>query len=234
MVSNQVHPTVIPTDTRMEAFSRLKSSGFRLEDEDWSEADTRSKLIDCLLKESLGWQEDDIRRELSNDKNRLDYRLSTVTPIVVVEAKRATVSLGTTKRLPHKRVSLDSLLKTAPDLIEHVQQVATYCQSWSTPFAVLTIGAIYIAFVGCRTDGRPWRDGDALVFDILHAEFRFPVLADILCREAVASGSLERELLGDRQAPKAKSVLQTLDDPDAPVPPNPLADMLDPMGQCHS
>jgi hypothetical protein len=229
MVSNQLHPTAIPTDTRIEAFSRLKSSGFRLEDEDWSEADTRSKLIDCILKESLGWQEDDIRRELSTDKKRLDYRLSTVNPVVIVEAKRADLPLPTTKRLPHKRVSLSALLKAVPALQEHVFQVVEYCRNWSTQFAVLTNGTTYIVFAGCRTDGKKLEQGDAIVFDILHDAFQFPALAELLCREAVASGSLERELLGDRQTPKAKSVLQMLDDPDAPVPPNPLADMLDPI-----
>ena len=72
----------------IDTFAKLKQDGCDFEKEDWTESDTRSKFIDRLLIDCLGWQESDIRRELSKCKGRLDYRLSTTIPCVVVEAKK--------------------------------------------------------------------------------------------------------------------------------------------------
>jgi len=54
-----------------------------------SEADTRSKIIDRILKEGLGWDEKDIRREGPIERGYLDYCIThSNRNLLVVEAKR--------------------------------------------------------------------------------------------------------------------------------------------------
>src|SRR5690606_152628 len=55
-----------------------------------TEADTRSKLIDAILREVLGWPETLIEREPYVDESGgyVDYVLSTSHPYFVVEAKK--------------------------------------------------------------------------------------------------------------------------------------------------
>lgn len=51
-------------------------------DEKLTETDTRSKLIDFMLKDVLGWKEEDILREerIIENNSFLDYKLSTNIP----------------------------------------------------------------------------------------------------------------------------------------------------------
>jgi len=118
------------SDTRSAAFAQIKSNGKSCADENWSEADTRSKLIDSLLIECLGWKEGDIRRELHENGSRLDYRLSTVRPRLVIEAKRISITLTTVCKTSPSTVKLDKLQKSYPDLKPHIQQLAQYCHDF--------------------------------------------------------------------------------------------------------
>lgn len=69
-----------------------------LDDKNLSEQDTKSKLIDPLLKEVLGWNEDFIVREASvetkDSMKRPDYWYPKV-PKVIVEAKKLGIDLST-------------------------------------------------------------------------------------------------------------------------------------------
>ena len=64
-------------------FNSFRSDKASFESEDWSEADTRSKLIDRLLIRCLEWPETSIRRELTIKNERLDYLLSVERPVLV-------------------------------------------------------------------------------------------------------------------------------------------------------
>ncbi|MCH8136820.1 MAG: hypothetical protein IIB77_12640 [Proteobacteria bacterium] len=219
-------------DERIEKFAELKEAGCSLESESWNETDTRSKLIDSLLLGCLGWQESDIRRELSNDRSRLDYRLSIATPMVVIEAKKFKTDFALLPSGKPRTNKIQSLLRTTPSLKEHVEQVASYCHRFSIPFAALTNGRSYIVFAGSRTDSTPWLEGDAIVFaDIFSAEFDFAPLHSLLSRESVAASSLHRELLGGRNAAVPATVLSTYADPDAVIEKNPLGSALEPVIQ---
>jgi hypothetical protein len=55
-----------------------------------SESDTRSKIIDAVIKEVLGWPETHIEREphVQETGGYIDYLLSTSHPYFVIEATR--------------------------------------------------------------------------------------------------------------------------------------------------
>lgn len=55
---------------------------------DISESDTRSKLIDNLFINVLGWTENDIMREGHVDSGYYDYKISIAGMTFIVEAKK--------------------------------------------------------------------------------------------------------------------------------------------------
>src|ERR1035441_9858830 len=90
----KTHEREVPPDDIDEAkrtFEALRHSDFNTYmSEHLSEADTRSKIIDVILRDILGWPEGLIRREphVSETNGYIDYLLSTSHPYFVVEAKR--------------------------------------------------------------------------------------------------------------------------------------------------
>ena len=59
-----------------------------LKTQDVSESDTRSKLIDRMLINVLGWDEKDIVREGHVDSGYYDYKISIAGLSYIIEAKR--------------------------------------------------------------------------------------------------------------------------------------------------
>ena len=68
----------------------VKSEFKRFLAEPLSESDTRSKIIDVILRDVMGWPETLIKREphVRETGGYIDYLLSTSHPYFVVEAKR--------------------------------------------------------------------------------------------------------------------------------------------------
>lgn len=75
--------------------------------EDLTESDTRSKLVDYLFIDVLGWNEEDIRREGHVDSGYFYYKISIPGLYFNVEAKRKFSEF----KLPrnHKKATLNSL-----------------------------------------------------------------------------------------------------------------------------
>jgi hypothetical protein len=217
-------------DERIRAFVDLREGGCSIDAEDWTEADTRSKFIDTVLKDCLGWEESNIHRELSKDRKRLDYLLSTTRPVLVVEAKKASHDFPVLKALLSSRCQIDRFMRANPGIREAMLQVVDYCRRFSAPLAVLTNGRTYITFVAVRTDGVPWDEGDAMVFaDIFDGEFNFSYLYNLLARHSIIAGNLVAELLTDGVPIQAQNVLSTYVDPNAIVPRNPIGLALEPL-----
>ncbi|MCX5643497.1 MAG: hypothetical protein NTZ17_02255 [Phycisphaerae bacterium] len=217
-------------DERIKAFVDLREAGCSIDSEDWTEADTRSKFIDTVLMDCLGWNESNVRRERSNDRKRLDYLLSTTRPVLVVEAKKASHGFPILKTPLSSRCQIDRFMRANPGIREAMLQVVDYCRRFSAPLAVLTNGRTYITFVAVRTDGVPWDDGDAMVFaDIFDEKFNFAYLYNLLAKHSVIAGNLVSELLTDGIPIQAQSVLSTYVDPNAIVPRNPIGLALEPL-----
>lgn len=203
-------------DAMTQAFVEFKESSPNIDDDDWSELDTRSKFIDTVLIDCLGWQEGDIRREKSKDGTRLDYLLSTTRPILVVEAKRSSKAFAISGRIKPYSIEIRNLLKVNPALKEAFSQVISYCIKWSVPTAALTNGRSYIIFLAVRTDGIPMEEGKAVVISDIFAEgFNFAHLTHYLMRSVVAEGQLVSELIGTPLPKTLKSVISTYADQDS-------------------
>lgn len=95
-------------DTAFRAFETRRAEFKQYENQDLSESDTRSKVIDPIL-DILGWREQTIQREWHErtEGTFLDYKLATTQPVFVVEAKKNFVHFEIPPRwdapLPHRR-----------------------------------------------------------------------------------------------------------------------------------
>ena len=218
----------IVIDNYTENFADFRKSAASFEAEDWSEADTRSKLIDTLFIDCLGWNEGDIRRELSDAGMRLDYRLSILLPTLIIEAKRSKLSFPVLPIQKPYKVKLKKLLDANPTLKEHIEQVSGYCHVWSIPYAVLTNGRTYIVLTGKRDDRMPLYNGDVyIISDILSNEVDFTDIFNLLSKQAVATGSLQKMLGHARPDVISRSVLNTYLNPDAICPNNLMSESVE-------
>ncbi|WP_146139306.1 P-loop NTPase fold protein [Simplicispira suum] len=207
----------------IDAYGKLQLS-------DSNEAETRFKVIDGMLEDVLGWQRDDLSLEPPCSEfghtEFADYHVKTATTSLIVEAKKA----GATFTLPNnlKSGKLGGFLSSGA-IGEAIRQARQYCQTKSAPFAVVTNGDAWIVFPAVRTDGIEFNDTQARIFRSLKdIECRFVEFWELLSRQRVIEGNLEKELLqADRDVP-IRRALTLLRDPDARLGRNTLYQHLSP------
>lgn len=164
-----------------------------------NEAATRLKVIDHVLRGVLGWTDDDISPEehVSEDGTTTysDYILRTANTAIVVEAKKAGAAFNTSRG--QRRVKLGNAFLQS-ELGAAIVQARDYARKLSIDFAVATNGATWAVFPAQRHDQVKFHDSSAFVFWSLEEALQenYQEFVDLLSREAVISGSLERALLG--------------------------------------
>lgn len=126
---------------------------------DISESDTRSKIIDCIFKDVLGWTEDDIERERFVRTGYYDYELSTSTFRFVIEAKKTNVEF----KLPQKgrTIKLQTLYSGNKDVLN---QIRNYLFERGLLYGVITNGRQFIIAKFVNTDGTNWLENNAIIF----------------------------------------------------------------------
>lgn len=195
-----------------------------------NEAETRAKVIDGILKDVLGWHEDDLSREerVSEDGTTTfaDYIVRTATTAFIVEAKKA----GATFAVATNQTSgkLGGVLQegTVGDCI---RQVRDYCRKKHIPFAVVTNGGCWIIFPAVRTDQVTFEDTQAIIFkDLKSIQERFVQFWELLSRQRVTEGNLENELLSPERKATGRRVLSLLHEPGFRLGRNALYEYIEP------
>ena len=164
---------------------------FKVDDGMLSEADTRSKFIDPVFKDVLGWNESDIRREKPVAQGYVDYVLGSDYSYLLIEAKRSKprFQLNATEKPRRLKLSGPHLLGNRK-VQTHISQAQSYASDIGVQFCLLTNGSQFVIFRP-YLPGRPWKQGMAIVFhdhrDILK---NFAEFYDLLSRDRVISGSL--------------------------------------------
>lgn len=164
-----------------------------------NEASTRLKVIDRVLREILGWLDEDISPEehVTEDGNTTysDYILRTANTAIIVEAKK--VGAAFTAPAGQRRVKLSNQFLQS-ELGEAIIQARDYARKFGIDYAVATNGAIWAIFPAQRHDQVKFNDSTAQVFwslqDALNESYQ--EFYDLLSRDSVISGSLESVLLG--------------------------------------
>lgn len=196
-----------------------------------SEADTRVKFIDRVLKEVCLWPESELSREDHVDSGYTDYQLKVRNyPIVVVEAKREGISfelpIGSTSRSP----KLNRAILTNQDIKKAIVQVRQYCDDQGVKFAIATNGYTWIIFRAIRDD-MPWKEGRARVFpSISYIEEHFVEFWNLLSYQGICEGSLDSEF--GRITTASRKLLRVIDklfNADLPLRRNRLNTQLQPL-----
>lgn len=195
-----------------------------------SEADTRCKLIDAILKGVCEWPEARVTREEHTDSGYMDYCLTVIgRKLVVVEAKKA----GTAFTMPksaYRKLKISGTLSTDRSIKEAIEQVRGYCDDKAVRYAVATNGSAWIAFRAIRED-IPWRDGSAIVFHSRDCVLEnFTDFWNLFSYERVCAGSFD-EVFAIPHRPKRNlyRVLDTLHNADKPLMRNRLYSYLNPL-----
>ncbi|MGI3017748.1 P-loop NTPase fold protein [Shewanella algae] len=166
---------------------------------DANEAETRKKLIDRVLEDVLGWNQDDISYEerVSEDGSTTfaDYIIRTADVSLLVEAKRIGKTFQT---VPDKRKVKISGTLMQGETGEAIKQAREYCRKKSIPFAVVTNGNQWIVFPAVRTDAISFSDSSAIIFDSLERVLGEEIeeFKSLLSREGVIEGNLSIQLTG--------------------------------------
>jgi GTPase SAR1 family protein len=192
--------------------------------EDLSESDTRSKLIDKLLIEVLGWDEEDIRREGHVRSGYFDYKVSIPAIYFIVEAKKQFKELV----LPtnHKRALIKSLYIENKDVIDQIQK---YSIDEGIQYGVITNGWQFVFLKTINNDGKPWKNNSCLIFNgMLDIENRFIEFYENLSKYSIINnGGFKFDL--PTLTLQYKTILSTLYDKDKELIRNSLSAKIAPI-----
>jgi|SRR5579859_1296569 len=210
--------TVSAADSAFEAFRTIIANKrlFKYDDPQLSESDTRSKLIDPLFKEVLGWNETEIRRERPVAQGYVDYVLGSDYSHLLIEAKRSKPRFQFSAPNKPRRLKLGG-----PHLLEirkikgPIEQAQGYASDVGVQFCLVTNGTQLIVFRP-YVPGRPWRLGSAIVFhDHRDIEQNFAEFHALLARDNVVAGSLVEAFEHlERTTTQLYTVLDHVPDPD--------------------
>lgn len=176
------------------AFGALVTDQAQYDLESQSEADTRARLIDRILREALDWPDANIAREEHANPGFMDYVLSLQRRVIVIEAKKA----GDSFQLPadvstSPTFTLTGILRSVKNLQEYISQVQKYCFNNGIEYACVTNGLQWVIFRAVRTDGIHLGHNRVVVFkslqDILD---RFVEFWSLLSKQGVENSSLVR------------------------------------------
>lgn len=168
-------------DQAKQNFEIFKTQIKAYTNSDINESDTRSKVIDNLLFNVLGWSELDVQREGKVESGYFDYRISAPGINFIIEAKRNFQSL----KLPtkQKKVKVKSILSENREIIE---QIRNYSISCGIQYGLITNGNQFVFLKLFNTDGKNWIENESLIFNgINEIEERFSELYNNLSKYSV-------------------------------------------------
>src|SRR5258708_13290047 len=142
---------------KLEEFERTIYQLYK--NEDINESDTRSKVLDYVIKDILGWNETDILREGYVKDGYFDYELRTSTFNFLIEAKKNFVEF----ELPQKgnEIKLRTLYKSNEEVIN---QIRSYLFERSLQYGIITNGHQFIIANFVSYTGADWKDNDCIYF----------------------------------------------------------------------
>ncbi len=185
-----------------------------------TEADTRAKVIDRILKEALGWPEDAFEREIPVHEGYLDYLLTfSKRNLLLIEAKREGIPFEVPiSRKMRRRYKISGIIKSDPNIQEAINQAHQYSTELPVRYAVATNGYAWIIFRAMRED-IPWREGYLIIFPSAgEIKSSFTEFWNLLSYSAVIAGSLDKAFSSQISEPRLLvRPISKLKVPDAPL-----------------
>ena len=147
-------------DTSKNEFQNFLVHFEKLKQQDISESDTRSKIIDGIFIDILGWHIDDFQREGHVDSGYYDYKLSIPGFLSIIEAKKQFVDF--ILPLNTKKTSINSIFKENEEVIK---QIRNYTTDTGIDFGIITNGHQFIIGQFVNHNGKPWKNNQVLLFN---------------------------------------------------------------------
>jgi len=211
-------------DIAHKEFLNFKKDFELFKNDDLSESDTRSKLIDNLFISVLGWDETNINREGYVKEGYYDYLIKIPGFQFVIEAKKNFINF----KLPYKHnaVTLATLEKGN---LEIIKQVRSYLFEVGIQYAVITNGHQFIIGKFINTDGTEWRKNKCAVFSSLaDVEQRFIDFFNILSKLSIIE-NCGFKLYLEELLPRGKKIIAGLPSKDSELVRNSLSAQLIPI-----
>jgi len=189
-------------DKSKASFDTYKDEIIAYKTIDLSESDTRSKLIDEILKSILGWEEENIKREGHTQEGYYDYLIGIPAFKFVIEAKKSFAEF----QLPtkHKTATIGTLLKGNSEII---YQIRKYLFEVSVPYGVLTNGHQFIIGKFYNSDGTDWKKNKCVIFNGLEdIESRYIDFYDHLSKFSIIENN-GFNIISDELIPSGQKVL---------------------------
>ncbi len=188
-----------------------------------TESDTRSKLLDIILEEILGWEEDNIDREGYVRVGYYDYKIGIPGFKFVIEAKKTLTAFA----IPTKNnVATLGTLKKGNESV--VKQIRDYLGEVGLQYGVITNGHQFFIAKFINTDGTDWNKNKAVIFDGLDdIQDRFIEFYNVLSKVSIIENGTFN-FLNEAQS-FSKSVLLSIHDRDGELIRNSLSSNLVPV-----
>lgn len=192
--------------------------------EDLTESDTRSKLIDFILIDVLGWSETDISREGHIDSGYYDYKISIAGFNMVLEAKRQFKDFTIPDGVKHAKLS--TLYKENKEVID---QIKGYLVDLGQNIGVITNGHQFLIAKFVNTNGIPWKENDCFIYNgLTDIEESFVDFWNNLSKEGVIDNGGVKCLLSPVGG-FAKTILSTIPQKDNEISRNDLTAAIAPL-----
>lgn len=214
---------MINIDQAKQSFEVFKTEYQAYKDTDLTEADTRSKLLDDLFKNVLGWKENDIDREKFVQVGYYDYLFSIPGFQFVIEAKKQFVEF--TLPIKHKNLSLGTFKGSNPDVVKQIRQ---YLFEVGLQFGVISNGRQFIVSKFINSDGSDWQKNKCIIFNgIDDIENRFVEFYNLLSRYTIVEKGCI--ILFDENETRGQIILSSLANKDEELVRNDLSSNLNPI-----
>lgn len=157
----------------------------------FSEADTRCKIIDSILKEALGYSENNIVREAHVDSGFIDYKILISNSCrFIIEAKKSGDYFHIPGLYGNRKYKVNGIIQNIENLQSAMNQVQRYCIDEGCKYAVVFNGHQIVIFSAIVL-GMSWKEGYCYIFHSLEdIKNNFGLLWDILSLDSVKNGSL--------------------------------------------
>lgn len=147
-------------DKSFEALIEIEKTNSVFLDSELTESDTRSKILDKLLINVLGWTEYDIEREGWVRIGYFDYEIKTSTFQFVVEAKKNSKDFNLPTR--GNEVKIKTIYPGNQDAIDQIRQ---YLIERGLAYGILTNGRQFIIGQFLNTQGTDWKEQKCVYFN---------------------------------------------------------------------